>query len=111
MAEAERMLEKIRSEMAMKTTWSKGYLNALEGMLIALKSGDSKYAYLNRLDPENHTSIEKARRRFKEEANNPLEDEFDKGFFAAWDDYLLFLKAMKHHKDFTILDLFAERKT
>jgi len=97
-AEAERILGKIRQEMQ-GTMWQRGYINALEGMIVALKSGDTRYVYLSRLDPNDHRTMEEARRKFQAEARNPLEGEFDRGFFSAWVELLRILRASREAKE------------
>ena len=87
LAAADRTLTEIRRNMK-DSDWEKGYLNALEGMIVAERSGDTRYVYLSRLDLKNHKKLEEARRTFQAQAKNPLEGEFDRGFFSAWSDFL-----------------------
>jgi hypothetical protein len=87
LAAADRTLTEIRRNMK-DSDWEKGYLNALEGMIVAERSGDTRYVYLSRLDLKNHKKLEEARRTFQAQAKNPLEGEFDRGFFSAWSDLL-----------------------
>ena len=87
LAAADRTLDKIRISVK-DSSWENGYLNALEGMIIAERSGDTRYVYLSRLDLNNQKKLEEARRTFLSEAKNPLEGEFDRGFFSAWSDFI-----------------------
>ena len=87
LAAADRTLTEIRRNMK-DSDWEKGYLNALEGMIVAERSGDTRYVYLSRLDLKNHKKLEEARRTFQAQAKNLLEGEFDRGFFSAWSDFL-----------------------
>lgn len=91
LAAAERILTDIRPTLE-GSAWQKGYLNALEGMLVTQRSGDTRYVYLSRLDLKDPKKIDEARRCFQAEVKNPLQGEFDRGFFSAW---LEFLRAAK----------------
>ena len=90
-AEAERELQRIKQERT-PTKWSQGYYNALEGMLIALKSSDNRYLYINRID---HKKIDELQKRFNKLSKNLLQGDFDKGFFTAWSEYLNKIKSNK----------------
>lgn len=92
LAAADRALTEIRKTLK-DGTWERGYLNALGGMLVAEKSGDTRYVYLSRLDLKNHKKVEEARRTFQMESRNHLEGEFDRGFFSAWLDFLRLVKS------------------
>jgi len=110
LAGAERSLAEIRKVLK-ETRWEQGYLNALEGMLVAERSGDTRYVYLSRLDLKNQRKIEEVRRCFQAESRNPLEGEFDRGFFSAWSEFLRMAKSSldsgKGEKPET-LDVFLE---
>lgn len=92
LAAAERTLLEIR-KTTKEAEWERGYLNALEGMLVAERSGDTRYVYLSRLDLKNHKKIEEARKTFQMEARNVLEGEFDRGFFSAWSEFLRMVRS------------------
>jgi len=111
LSEAERTLEKIRLEIK-GTPWQKGYINALEGMLVAIKSGDTRYVYMNRLEASERKMVDEARQRFHREARNPFEGEFDRGFFAAWSEFLHLLKEVGETKEEPkTLNSFLDKKT
>ena len=86
-AEAERVLEEIRQKTN-KTEWNSGYLHALEGILIAQKSNDS-YAFITNLNFEDEKELKKGRKKFLQEYKNKIYSDDDRGFFAAWADYML----------------------
>jgi len=86
LTQAERTLEKMSQE-AKNTKWRRGYIHALRGMLIASKSGDDKRAFINRMKDRN---LLKIRRDFAKKSRDPLQTRFDRGFFAAWADYVEF---------------------
>ena len=81
-----RELSKIENDMT-ASEWHNGYFNALDGMLIALRS-DTRYAYIKRIAEKDQQNINKLRRAFSNQAENPLQTDFDRGFFSAWSDYL-----------------------
>ena len=86
-AEAERVFERI-IEKTNKTEWNSGYLHALEGMLLAQKSNDS-YAFITNLNFEDEKKLKKSRKEFLKEYKNKIYSDYDRGFFAAWADYML----------------------
>ncbi|MFH1328176.1 MAG: hypothetical protein ABIH76_04960 [Candidatus Bathyarchaeota archaeon] len=89
-AEAERFLTQAR-EQGTSSDWSKGYILALEGFLIAYRGKNDGTTFINRveLDKENVSKLEED---FRNRARNPVELEYDKGFFAAWSDLMRFVK-------------------
>ena len=110
LSEAERTLEKVRLEIK-GTSWQKGYLNALEGMLVAIKSGDTRYVFMNRLDVDDRKSVDEARQRFHREARNQFEGEFDRGFFTAWTEFLRLLKEVEKKEEPKTLNSYLVEKT
>jgi hypothetical protein len=86
-AEAERVLERIRKKTN-ETEWNSGYLHALDGVLLAQKSNDS-FAFLTNLNFENDKDLKKSRKLFLKEYKNKIHSDYDRGFFAAWADYML----------------------
>jgi hypothetical protein len=86
-AEAERVLDRIRKKTN-ETEWNSGYLHALEGVLLAQKSNDS-YALLTNINFNDEKDLKKSRKEFLKEYKNKIHSDFDRGFFAAWADYML----------------------
>lgn len=89
--EAERELERIKQGIK-PTQWCKGYYNAFEGMLIALKSSDSNYLYINRVAINDGAKTDELQKRFIRLSKDSLQGDFDKGYFTAWVEYLQALK-------------------
>ena len=86
--DAEKELDTIKQKSD-STQWSRGYVKALEGLMLAYKNDDDKYIYLpktltNKSGPEN----EALRKEFAEFAVNEIHGEYDRGFFKALEDYL-----------------------
>ena len=86
-AEAERVLERIRLKTN-ETEWNSGYLHALDGILLAQKSGDA-YSFIKNVNFEDENELKKFRKEFLKEYKNKIHADFDRGFFAAWADYML----------------------
>ena len=86
-AEAERVLERIK-EKTNSTEWNSGYILALDGVLLAQKTNDT-YAYSNNLNFEDEKNLKTSRKEFLKEYKNKVHTDFDRGFFAAWSDYML----------------------
>jgi hypothetical protein len=86
-AEAERVLERIRKKTN-ETEWNSGYLHALDGIVLATKSNDS-YAFIKNVNLEDEKDLRKNRKEFLKEYKNKVHTDYDRGFFAAWADYML----------------------
>lgn len=86
-AEAERVLERIR-EKTNETEWNSGYIHALDGILLATKTNDS-YAFIQNVNFEDEKELRKNRKEFLKEYKNKVHTDYDRGFFAAWADYML----------------------
>jgi hypothetical protein len=89
-AEAERVLERIRLKTN-ATEWNSGYLHALDGILLAQKSSDS-YAFIKNVNFDDEKELKKFRKEFLKEYKNKIHADYDRGFFAAWADYMLISK-------------------
>jgi len=86
--DAEKELDAIKQKSD-STQWSRGYVKALEGLMLTYRNDDDKYIYLpktltNKSGPEN----EALRKEFAEFAVNEIHGEYDRGFFKALEDYL-----------------------
>ena len=89
-AEAERVLERIRLKTN-ETEWNSGYLHALDGILLAQKSSDS-YSFIKNVNFEDENELKRFRKEFLKEYKNKIHVDYDRGFFAAWADYMLISK-------------------
>ena len=85
-SEAERELQTIR-EKSDSSQWDKGYMKALEGLLLTQKSTSEKYLYLARVKL-NEESAKKLKTEFAQHASNELHSEYDRGYFKALSDYV-----------------------
>jgi hypothetical protein len=73
--------------MLPSTESAKGYLKALEGLLLTAKSNDDKYFYFSKFEktPKNLKTL---RREFAQQAKNALHGDFDRGYFQALEAYV-----------------------
>ena len=90
-ADAEKELDTIRATLP-STESAKGYLKALEGLLLTAKSNEDKYLYLSKIEktPKNFKTL---RREFSQQAKNGLHGDFDRGYFQALESYM---KKLEH---------------
>jgi len=87
--EAERQLKHIRDNNP-STEWESGYLKAMEGMLLSLRKTDDRYAFIRAESLEE--CVKRLEQEFASFSEGMLHSEFDRGFFAAWRDYIRALR-------------------
>ena len=93
--DAEKELDTVRQK-AENTAWYKGYVKALEGLLLTYRNNDDKYIYLPRaLANRSEESINQLQKQFGEFASNEIHGEYDRGFFKALEDYVTLLSTLK----------------
>lgn len=93
--DAEKELDTVRQK-AQNTAWYKGYVKALEGLLLTYRSNDDKYIYLPRaLANRTEDNIKQLQKEFGEFASNEIHGEYDRGYFRALTDYVTLLISMK----------------
>ena len=93
--DAEKELDTIRQK-AENSPWHKGYVKALEGLLLTYRTNDDKYIYLPRaLANKTEESVNKLREEFEEFASNEIHGEYDRGYFKALEDYTALLSGRK----------------
>lgn len=93
--DAEKELDSIRQK-AENALWYKGYVKALEGLLLTYRTNDDKYIYLPKmLGTRDEDSINQLRKEFGEFATNEIHGEYDRGYFKALEDYVTLLSSMK----------------
>jgi hypothetical protein len=86
--DAERELENIKTKKFPDEEYQKGYINALEGLLVSVKSGDERDFY-NRFQ-SNGKNPDGYIEEFKNFRQLPIRTQFDQGFFSAWTDLFQF---------------------
>ncbi len=88
--DAEKELDTIRQKSG-PGDWSRGYVKALEGILLSFKSGDDKYIFVPRfLQNSSPESLEGLKAEFAEFSRNEIHGSYDRGFFSALERYLTF---------------------
>jgi hypothetical protein len=86
--DAERELEKIKEGKFPEEEYLEGYINALEGLIVSVRSGDERDFY-NRINMTDKLLNEYIR-EFKSLRKQPIRTQFDQGYFSAWTDILQF---------------------
>ncbi|MBT3284437.1 hypothetical protein HN807_08420 [Candidatus Bathyarchaeota archaeon] len=84
--EAEKALSAIRERKFTDEEYKTGYINALDGLLLSVRSGDERDFY-NRTNL-NKKNLKEHKEEFKEFRKTPIRTQFDSGYFAAWSDIM-----------------------
>jgi hypothetical protein len=85
-SDAEKALQAINEKRFGDTDFKKGYINALEGLLLSHRTGDER-DFLQRA-PFDKKSMRGYSKDFKEFVKNGYRSPFDVGYFLAWSDML-----------------------
>ncbi|HKZ94677.1 MAG TPA: hypothetical protein VJ249_08890 [Candidatus Bathyarchaeia archaeon] len=88
-AEAERILERVKQKMHVSDR-NRGYFQALYGMLLTMKNSD-RYAFLSTADLTDKKQLKNCRKEFLSHMESRLHDDYDRGYFEAWADYMRIL--------------------
>jgi hypothetical protein len=89
--DAEKELDIIRQKSD-NSQWSRGYVKALEGLMLTYRTNDDKYIFLPKvLASRTEDTISNLKKEFSEFAANELHGEYDRGYFKALDDYFSLL--------------------
>jgi hypothetical protein len=84
--DAERSLEGVKGCNFSDEEYKTGYVNALEGLLLTVRSGDERdFLNRNQFTPEN---LKDYRTEFKGFASSPIRTNWDSGYFDAWSDLM-----------------------
>jgi len=84
--DAERSLEDVKTKGFSDDEFKAGYVNALEGILLSVRSGDER-DFINKVE-FNKGSMKKYVDDFKRFNGSPIRTNWDLGFFSAWTDLL-----------------------
>jgi hypothetical protein len=85
-SDAERELDSVRATIPASET-AKGYLRALEGLLLTVKSNNDKYLYLAKIE-RTPTKLRTLRREFAAQTTNGLHTDYDRGYFQALENFV-----------------------
>jgi hypothetical protein len=89
-ADAEKELDTIRTLLP-STESGKGYLKAIEGLLLAAKSNEDKYLYLSKIE-KTSKNLRTLRREFSQQSKSTIHGDFDRGYFQALESYVRILE-------------------
>jgi hypothetical protein len=93
--DAEKELDSIKQKVE-NTQWSRGYVKALEGLMLTYRSNDDTHLYLPKaLTNRTDESIASLTKEFTDFSSNELHGEYDRGYFKALEEYLSALKTQK----------------
>jgi hypothetical protein len=84
--DAERELGSLKGGKFPDDEYKKGYINAMEGLLLSVRSGDDR-DFNNRTGLSDKT-LDDYVKEFKEFRKLPIRTQFDQGFFSAWTDII-----------------------
>lgn len=89
-SEADEILKSLREKA--KTEWEKGYVNAMEGLMVSLRAEGEGLLYAKRI-MGNSSSLKNAKSRFMKIAKEPkiVTIPFEDGFAKCWIDFLRIL--------------------
>jgi hypothetical protein len=84
--DAERVLLDLKKRDLGDPEFKEGYLEALEGILLSVRSGDER-DFFNKMNFELE-KMEKYREEFIEFNSSPIRTGYDMGYFSAWIDLI-----------------------
>ncbi|HZD12741.1 MAG TPA: hypothetical protein VE177_04390 [Candidatus Binatus sp.] len=93
--DAEKELDVVRQKSD-AGQWSRGYVKALEGLLLTFRSNDDKYSYLPKiLSNPTLELITNLKNEFSQFSTSEVHGDYDRGYFKALEDFLSLAPADK----------------
>jgi len=87
--DAEKELDNIRQKSD-GGQWSRGYVKALEGLLLTFRGNDDKFIYLPRIMVASTPEVlMELKNEFAQFSASDIHGDYDRGFFKALEDYLI----------------------
>ena len=80
-ADAEKELEGLRPKFT-NTEWNRGYVKALEGLLMTRKANSDNYLFFARREFDKK-SLKTLEKEFAKNAESPLYGDYDRGYFSG----------------------------
>ncbi|NJE11282.1 hypothetical protein [Thermococcus sp. MAR1] len=80
-------LEKLQ-KMAGSDEWGRGYGKAINGFISALKDNDGDALIVQLLNEHDREKAEKLLNHFKSILEHEFRDEYEKGYYTAWVEFL-----------------------
>ena len=68
--------------------WGKGYTKAIEGIMNALKDNDTDSLVVQLISNNDRERAEKFLERYSRLAKQDFRDDYEKGFYTAWSEFL-----------------------
>ena len=89
-AEAERIMERLTGRMKKSgmNNFDKGYLQALNGIILTYRSGTETYEFFSTLNIKDVEAIKKHYKDFVRNSQSRFHADYDRGFFTALADYM-----------------------
>lgn len=78
-----------------ESEWTRGYLEALKGMINSLGNNGSHTPFLFRIREKDGNGLREVRREFSQRIERRYTHEYDRGFLTAWVQYLSVLLLYK----------------
>lgn len=85
-SEAEKALKAVKGKRFGSSEFKSGYLNALDGILLSLRSGDER-DFFNKASFDTESML-RYKRDFGEFVREGVRTQFDIGYFSAWSDFI-----------------------
>ncbi len=79
--DAEKELEDLRPKIG-STEWSRGYIKALEGLLLTRKANNDSYLFFAKKEFDKK-SLKALMKEFAANASSPLYGDYDRGYFSG----------------------------
>jgi hypothetical protein len=80
-ADAEKELEALRPKIG-NTEWNRGYVRALEGLLLTRKANNDSYLFFAKKEFDKKT-LKALIKEFTQNAASPLYGDYDRGYFSC----------------------------
>ena len=80
-ADAEKELEELRPKIS-NTEWNRGYVKALEGLLLTRKTNNDSYLFFAKKEFDKK-SLKTLTKEFANYAESPLYGDYDRGYFSG----------------------------
>ena len=80
-ADAEKEIEELRPKFS-NTEWNRGYVKALEGLLLTRKANDDNYLFFAKKEFDKK-SLKALMKESANSAESPLYGDYDRGFFSG----------------------------
>jgi hypothetical protein len=101
-AEAERVLKRIKSRINKRGQlgYNRGYLEALNGIILTSRSTGERYEFFGNLDINDIKELKKHHKDFLDQTKNRFHTDYDRGYFSALADYMrVIIRTRKNNQE------------